>query len=90
VSRIWNTDGEPMNRHSPGCRIWWSQLPCDCPAGEPSPEFISGVERKLAAFEAHRPRRTFRFAGGMHAEPDLAARSAEILRDEFGEPGGAA
>lgn len=54
MSRIWNTDGEPMNVHKSTCRVWHSQLPCDCPAGEPSPDFISGVERKLAAFEAHR------------------------------------
>ncbi|HEY9414080.1 MAG TPA: hypothetical protein VIQ30_04910 [Pseudonocardia sp.] len=49
-----NIDGEIQDAHASNCRIWWSQLPCDCPAGEPSPDFISGVERKLAAFEAHR------------------------------------
>jgi hypothetical protein len=49
-----NSDGEIQDAHSQACRIWFSQLPCDCPAGEPSPEFISGVERKLAAFEARR------------------------------------
>jgi hypothetical protein len=90
MSRIWNTDGEPMNRHSPGCRIWFSQLPCDCPASEDLGDFISGVEVKLADFEDHRPRRTFRFARSMHAEPDLARGSADILRAEMGEPGGAA
>jgi hypothetical protein len=49
-----NSDGEPQDVHASACRFWFSQLPCDCPAGEPSPEFISGVERKLAQFEAHR------------------------------------
>ncbi|WP_219418986.1 hypothetical protein [Pseudonocardia nigra] len=31
-----------------------------------------------------RPRRHFRFAGKMSAEPELAARSGAILRDELG------
>lgn len=30
------------------------------------------------------PRRRFRFAGGLEAEPDLAERSGQILRDELG------
>ena len=30
------------------------------------------------------PRRQFRFAAGMSAEPDLAARSGDIVRDELG------
>jgi hypothetical protein len=32
------------------------------------------------------PRRQLSFVGIMDAEPDLAARSEEILRDEFGRP----
>ena len=51
---------------------------------------ISPLERRLEHLADYPPRRTFRFARSMHAEPDLAQRSAEILRDEFGEPGGAA
>jgi hypothetical protein len=50
---------------------------------------ISPLERRLEHIADYPPRQ-IRFAGGMHAEPDLAQRSAEILRDEFGEPGGAA
>lgn len=51
---------------------------------------ISPLERRHEHLADYTPRRTFRFTGRMHAEPDLASRSAEILRDEFGEPGGAA
>jgi hypothetical protein len=82
-----NYDGEPVDAHTLGCRVWFSNLPCDCPASEDLGDFISGVEVKLARFEA---KRTFRFVGRMHAEPDLAQRSADILRAEMGEPGGAA
>lgn len=32
-------------------------------------------------------RRQFRFAAGMSAEPDLATRSGEIVRDELGGRG---
>lgn len=51
---------------------------------------ISPLERRLEHLTDYPPRRTFRFVGSMHAEPDLARRSADILRAEMGEPGGAA
>lgn len=52
---------------------------------------ISPLERRLENLADYPPsRRAFRFAGSMHAEPDLAQRSADILRDELGESGGAA
>ncbi len=50
---------------------------------------ISPLERRLEHLADYPPHK-FGFTGRMHAEPDLAARSAEILRDEFGEVGGAA
>lgn len=51
---------------------------------------ISPLERRLEHLADYTPHRTFRFVGSMHAEPDLAQRSEQILRDELGEPGGAA
>jgi hypothetical protein len=51
---------------------------------------ISPLERRLEHLTDYPPRRTFRFVGSMHADTDLARRSADILRAEMGEPGGAA
>lgn len=51
---------------------------------------ISPLERRLEHITYYYPRRTFGFTGRMHAEPDLAQRSADIPRDALGEPGGAA
>jgi hypothetical protein len=45
---------------------------------------LRGLVQRSAETPVRAPRRRFRFAGGMTAEPDLAARSSEILRDELG------
>lgn len=45
---------------------------------------LRGLVQRSAEPADSRPRRRFRFAGGMNAEPDLAERSGQILRDELG------
>ncbi len=45
---------------------------------------LRSLVQRSAELPVAAPRRRFRFAGGMEAEPDLAARSGQILRDELG------
>ena len=47
-------------------------------------EALRGLVQRSAEPADATSRRRFRFAGGMEAEPDLAERSGQILRDELG------
>jgi hypothetical protein len=55
---------------------------------EPPDEHVVPMPDQMArAADASPRRRTLSFAGLTSAEPDLAERSEEILREEFGRQG---